>query len=237
MLNDVRLAHEARVSLPLADETALLGVTQDGAVFLEAYSEDQDEAVLWRISLRDGLQEATPAAVSPQLITPGRHDTAEMLHYVGARWRGLRDEDRIASLVQPLSIAAKMTLVEKLSLDVLPPMLLGVLESRVRSVCELTKSHLLVCRTVRLALALPGQRLDEYGAPYDYDALALNIFHPLDAAATDAPELVDCVEYSRAVNLIHPLDCVAHDGYVYILDAAEKGEPAELVILKVEQAS
>lgn len=232
---NLRLSDVARVGLPLMGEAALLGVTPAGVVYVEAYSDDQDEAAVWRVSANDEPVHAPLTDLPQRFISPVRHDAAEMLHFVGARWRGLRDEDRVASLVQPLSIAAKMTLIARLSLDVMPPMLLGVLESRVRSVCEVADA-LLVCRTVRLALALPDKRLDEYGAPYDYDSLALNIFHPFDAATLDAPELVDCIEYTRAMQLVYPLDCVAHDEYVYILDAVGQDESAGLVILKAERA-
>jgi hypothetical protein len=130
----------------------------------------------------------------------------------------MREAERVGELVQPFTLQEKMTLIERLALNIMPPMLLGLAESYVLAEAELARPYLyVVCRRVRLAIALPAVQTDADGQPYDYDTLVLHLAHWIDRRSPDV-SLVEVIDHLPGVTLHRPTDCIIRDGYLFISD-------------------
>jgi len=103
-------------------------------------------------------------------LPPHLPDTVQDLAFAGGRWRGLRETDRVPDILQPLTVSEKMALN---SYGFAGPVL-GVVESRVLAAAQINDRWLLICRQVRIALAVPLNR-DIDGLPYDYDSSLINV--------------------------------------------------------------
>jgi hypothetical protein len=237
---------EYHACLPLAHhgDCALLGLTPA----LEVYAEEIYGADGWlaQRALRfDGSvsaqmdEQAGQAPLSlPAVLTapqPPRHTLA--LNFSGPRWRGLRATDRIDDMVYPLPLAAKISLVKRLGLDLPPPLLLGLAESRVLAEAALAPGCWLVCRRVRLAYALAQPRRDHDGLPYDYDTLPLYLLHGW-LPDGDSGDLLPDAAFGGppGAALRRPLDCLAAHGWLLVADGGTPEQRAAVHIWRMRTA-
>ena len=210
----------------------LIGVTPGSRDDLTIYAEEVygEEGWLAQHSLRfDGSFSASvdeffgtatdlkPLALPPEIVRPktGWHTMA--LNFAGPRHRGLRTPERTLDLVRPLSIQEKMALIERLKLDLMPPLLLGIGESYVLAETEIIHPNLyFVCRRVRLAVALAEARLDADDQPYDYETQVLYLAHFYERE--QEPAITDILGDLTAVPLRRPMDCLWTGNHLFIAD-------------------
>lgn len=229
-------------SIPLAHEgdCLLRGISSEGHLFIdELYGADDwlaqhvitlDGAVLHSIDEHHGEnRDFLPLDVPADLITPEPVNPHHRLNFGGARYRGLQEPERIAELVRPLSLPAKMQLIETLGLEITPPMLFGVAESTVLAEAALDAETWLVCRRLRLAYRLGQVQYDEDNQPYDYDTLVLHVVHPYRPAIHDheMPPL-EVFAGLPGVVLYRPMDCLICGDYVIVAEGGDPDYPAQI---------
>lgn len=209
-------------------ECGLMGLTPDKQLYVEeVYGQGwaaqavlaETGQVLVAVDEAEGRSELNPLPLPEDLITPVAPAHTLALNYAGARYRGLRELERLADLVQPLTRSEKMALIERLSLKIPPLLLAGVAESRVLSEAVLNADGLyLVCRRVRLAVLLPEIRYDGDKQPYDYDTLTLHVAHVYDPHHDIAPPLAEALNGIGGVRLHRPLECLVYQDRLYLAD-------------------
>jgi len=236
-----RLVHCARLTLAHHGDCGLLGIAPGPVVYVEEfYGEDGwlaqralhlDGAVTAEMDEAHGARAGAPPLELPaDLIRPASVNHTRSLNFSGPRWRGMRAEERIDDMVFPLPVAAKIALAQRVQLDVPPPLLLGIAESRALAETPLAPDCWLVCRRLRLAYALPQPRRADDGALYDYDSCVLHLAHFW--TPDDGGELLTDAALAGlpGADLRRPLDCLAAYGYVLVADG---GTPDQLAALHV----
>jgi len=219
-------------SLPLAHmgDCSLIGVTDDLTVYAEEiYGEEGwlaqhalklDQRVLKSTDENVGKNRHFETLTLPDDLIrsqPCKHTAS--LTFGGARHRGLREPERIAELVRPLTIQTKITLIERLKLNILPPMLLGIAESYVLAEASLFSTDLfMVCRRLRLAYALPQPQQDADYQLYDYDTLVLYVAHDYNPYVDDEILPERALAGLPGVELRRPMDCIVRDQYLFVAD-------------------
>jgi hypothetical protein len=232
--------------LPHDGDCGLIGVTPARHVYIEElYGDDLlaqyhlDENGQMVASVDEGIDaNFGPLPLPDDLICPALVKATLSLNYIGARYRGLREAERLSDLVQLLSIEEKLVLLEKLALRIPPMMLAGIAESRVLAEAPLDEpGRYLVCRRILLAVMLPEQRLDTDGQPYDYDTIRLHVAHVYDAARYPLPELHKALDGIGGVTLTRPLDCMVERERLYIAEGgdASTGTCSRLHIWEIEK--
>lgn len=228
--SDWRFEYLGSLALAHDGDCALLGITPELVVYVEeSYGDDGwvaqhalrlDGTVLAQMDEQNGqLEGAQTLPLPADLIAPVPPRHTLTLNFSGPRWRGQRATDRIDEMVYPLPLADRVRLVERLGLGLPPPLLLGIAESRVLAETALSPGNWLVCRRVRLAYALPKQRHNSDGLPYDFDTLPLHLVHTWTASDDSADLLPDTVFSGLpGVTLRRPLDCLAAYGHVVVAD-------------------
>lgn len=233
------LAHCARLILAHNGDCGLLGIAPGPVVYVEEFYGDDgwlaqralrpDGTVVDQMDEAHGAQAgAPPLALPADLVRPTSVNHTQSLNFSGPRWRGIRAEERIDDMVLPLPVAAKMALAQRAQLDVPPPLLLGIAESRVLAETPLGPDCWLVCRRLRLAYALPQPRYADNGALYDYDSCALHLAHIW--TPDDGGELLTDAALAGlpGVQLHRPLDCLAAYGCLAVADGGAPDRPAAL---------
>lgn len=235
------LAHSARLTLAHNGDCGLLGIAPGPVVYVEEFYGDDgwlaqcalrlDGTVIAQMDEAHGARAGAPPLELPaNLVKPASANHTRRLNFSGPRWRGLRAEERIDDMVFPLPVAAKMALAQRAQLDVPPPLLLGIAESRVLAETQLGPDCWLVCRRLRLAYALPQPRRADDGAPYDYDSCVLHLAH-IWTPDDDGELLTDAALAGLpGVQLHRPLDCLAAYGCLALADG---GAPDRLAALHV----
>ncbi|MFN8373552.1 MAG: hypothetical protein U0694_11850 [Anaerolineae bacterium] len=187
--------------------------------------------------LADEGDETKPAEapLPPDLISPQRIEHNSRLNFSIGRFRGMREEERIADLLTPPSIYEKMALVQALNLPILPPMLLGVAESAVLAMALLeSPDTYLVCRRVRLAYTLTRPQLDESRQQYDYDTVTLHLAHSYNLHSDNDTSLVDLLGAQPVLlpgaALHSPMDVMVYDDNVIVADGGNSQHPAAVHI-------
>lgn len=211
----------------------LIGISPQGDLFVEEWYGDEDDPRIaqHRIAQSGEMIESadesdekrafSPLTLPENLIRPAEIVRGQAFNFVGPRFRGLRETDRIQETAQVFSVMEKMTLAAKLRLDFPPPLLIGLAESLVLAEASITEKWLVVCRRVRLAYALPQIQLDAHGLPYDYDSLTLFVAHFYDPATGRVPDLASCLDDLAGWQLRQPADCLIHEGRLYLADGGE----------------
>lgn len=238
------VSHVRTLPLKYNGDCNLLGVTPDQMIYAEeVYGDDgliaqhemhPDGTFAQSVDEADGARDAMqPIRLPTNAVKPKTGWHTMSLNFAGPRHRGMRVPERTADLVQPLTIDEKMTFIKRLKLDVPAPLLMGIAESYVLAESDILRPHLyFVCRRVRLALALPEERRDAEGQPYDYDTQVIYAAHFYDRreelpnsslydALTDAP-------------LHRPMDCLLLDGHLYIADGGSGERLSAIHIWKLE---
>ncbi len=236
----------ATTRLPLRHngDCSLLGATPDFTLYVEEIYGDEGwiaqheltvdgELLITIDEAHGGNTELHPLDLPPEAIKSksGWHTMA--LNFAGPRHRGMREPERTLDLVRPLSITEKMTLVNQLHLDVLPPLLLGVAESYVLAETPIRAPNLyFVCRRIRLAVALTEQRIDEDGQPYDYETLVFYLGHFYER--DHEPEYEDLLTNLSDVPLYRPMDCLRIKDHLFIADGGEGDRPSAIHVWQLD---
>jgi hypothetical protein len=250
--------HRVSVSeLPHADRIgspALIGIDANGHVALEMMYGADDWLAQYVITsdgtVRDQRDEDygqnadfEPLDLSSfQRVSPASPEAARRLVFVGGRWRGLRETDRLLDVLHPLSIAEKMAL-SSMTVNSLTGPILGIVESRILTAVPITDRWTLLCRQVRIAFSVPVKR-DADGLPYDYDSRALHLAHWIDLMAP-LPDLSDSgddamlrldqlLAFSRNTFGAQPTDLL-YDPLrrrLYLIDTPDHASPATLQIFE-----
>ena len=234
----LRWACELSVSV----ELMLLGLDQAGQIHMEEMDADENltqTSISAEGEIGHRATEESPdwQPVRGPLLAQPKVPATHRLNFTGPRYRGMRQEERISEAVQSLSIADKMRLSPRLGGQIIAPMILGIVESRVLSQALLQPGLHCVCRRIRVAWALPEVRHDEQG-PYDYDCVTFYVAH-LDDEQTDAP-LPQDLDGLAGQALFRPQDCISHAGRLYIADAGVGLQPNRLHawdLLKPDEAA
>jgi hypothetical protein len=240
------LAYKTTIDLAHPGECSLLGFTPDGTIFVEeTYGEDGwvaqhaltlDGAVVTSVDELGGEREIAPLTMPPDAIKPATAWSSMALNFGGGRHRGLRAPERIADLVQPLTLADKMAVIARLKLDLVPPSLLGVAESYALAEARLQPPSLfLVCRRIRLAYALPAAQIDPDGLPYDYDTLILHVAHLYDQTWDETPSLPALLDTFDGARLHRPMDCLMAGDTLLIADGGADERLSAVHVWQIER--
>jgi len=231
----------ATIELSHAGDCALLGVDQEGCVYVEELYGEQDWLAQHKISPSEGLLESVdeqcgtvplPATLPlPELdASPSAMKVFDHLNFSGARWRGRIVDERIQDLLRGLSIAEKIALVDYLDWDIDPLRLLGIAESTVLSCCAYGDGEFLACRRIRVAFRLPEAGRDDHSLDCDYDSIEVHLLHRLPADALELPDLRACL---TDLDLCRPLDCMRVDGKIYLADGGEGAIKSALHVFEI----
>lgn len=137
-------------------DCALLGSDATGRIAVEELDDDLITHSLYAANgtLLDRREESDLGEFTPLNLIgftpPSPVDRASVLNYTAGRWRGLREEERLSDLMQPLSVSEKMALTP----FGIPGPILGIAESYIFAEVPLAPDCSLVCRRVRVAYAI-----------------------------------------------------------------------------------
>jgi hypothetical protein len=224
-------AHLKTLPLRHAGDCSLLGVSPDGAIYAEEVYGDEGWVAQHELrpdgTLARSVDEAggsggdlKPLDLPDNLFTSRTCWKTMPLNFAGPRHRGLREPERVGDLVRPLTIQEKMAAIDRLNLDILPPLLLGLAESYVLAESEIIRPNLyFVCRRIRLAYALPQPKIGADGQPYDYDTRVMYAAHFHDDR--EETPFTDLLIDLTGVPLHRPMDCVLAGNRLYIADGGE----------------
>ncbi|MEP7290880.1 MAG: hypothetical protein ABI835_03805 [Chloroflexota bacterium] len=238
------VSHVRTLTLKHNGDCNLLGVTPDQTIYAEEVYGDEgllaQHEVRFDGSFGQSVDEAEgapdtlqPLSLPGKVVKPKTGWHTMGLNFAGPRHRGMRTPERTADLVQPLTIEEKMTLVRRLKLDVPAPLLMGIAESYVLAESDIVRPNLyFVCRRVRLAVALPQERLDADRQPYDYETRVIYTAHFYDRTA-ELPSGVLFDDLTSAP-LHRPMDCLLLDGHLYIADGGSGERLSAIHIWKLE---
>lgn len=227
----LRLVHSCPL-LHYAD-CALIGVHANGQVAIEEYYDDwlaqyvfDDEGNLVALCDEDEGRTIDPPPIPDHdlFIAPPSVDRAAVLNHVGARWQGLREEDRIADMAAPLSIAEKMVL-GRLGI---PSPIVGLVESYVLAEAQVTDALSVVIRRLRVAFAVPTN-LDENGDAYDYDSIPIYIAQWFNRHSDSAP-----LDQGVIALGTRPMDAQCDGHRLFIADGGEYPRSGALHIYEIE---
>ncbi|GEM_PF-360825 len=239
----INLKHLYTISLRHDGDCSLIGATPEGTLYAEEIYGDEGWMAQHKISANgvilssvdedsgDSLQ-ITPLAIPVDIVKPARVWHTMSLNFAGARHRGLRAPERVDEMVRTLSMQEKMAVIQRLDLDVIPPMLIGMSESYVLAEAEIIHpTWFVVCRRIRFAYALPFERIDidnesepdgsPDGDPYDYDTRVIYVAHFFNPVDDDDPPLISILEGLGGVTLYRPMDCLVAGDRLYIADGGE----------------
>ena len=231
----------ATIELSHAGDCALLGVDREGCIYVEELYGEHDQLAQHKISPSDGLLESVDEEYGPVSLATTRtlpalyanHSSTnnfDHLNFSGARWRGLRVEERVDNLLRALTFAEKVALVDYLDWDIDPLRLLGIAESTVLSCCPYAYDEYLVCRRIRVAFRLVLATADCFGPDRDYDSIAVHLLHRLPADALELPDLRMCL---TDFDLCRPLDCMRIDRNIYLADGGEGAIKSALHVFEI----
>jgi hypothetical protein len=227
-------------------EAALLGRDAGGLLYTEEYIGDEgllaracwtpDGTLFGKFDESDPDTDAQPVIMPESLAAPSRGWNTTKLNFAGARLRGLRETDRIAETTLPLGAADKMLLAGILPGVTSPMHLIGVAESYVISEAALTRTLYLVCRRLRIAVALPSARHDPDGMPYDYEAVALHVVHLADMRDDRPIPAVDWFSLLPEPAPRRPTDCLLsrRRRELVVLESGCDDQPAQLYLYQVD---
>lgn len=230
-------------SLPLKHkgDCHFIGISEQGTIYVDEIYGEADWLAQYAFRF-DGTLVASSDEFSGEsdglfpiptnLAKPLKVEHLGHLNFGGARLRGMRDEDRIQDMVQPLSISEKMALSNRLNI---PPMrLLGIAESRVLAQAQMNEgTQYVLCRRLKIAYTLPERKLDVDKLPYDYDTLILHIAYLYDAAA-DEFDLAETLNPFPGVNLNRPMDCMVWQNWLLIVDGGGETLPSAVHLWQVK---
>lgn len=235
-------------TLPLthAGDCSLLGVATDLTVYAEEIYGDDGWMAQHALRL-DGTAlnvvdedygknpSVKPITLPDDLKRPNTGWHTMALNFSGARHRGVRREERISEVAQPLSIEDKMLVAGRLQMP--PPTILGLAESYVLAEAGVVYPHLfLVCRRMRVVYALQDEQIDEQHQPYDYDSHVLYAAHLYDRSQEVQPTLRESLTGLPGVQLHRPMDCLIAHEHLFVADGGEGERVSAVHVWRVERS-
>lgn len=229
-------------TIPLAhiSECAIAGLYADGRIAVEEFYDDwlarslfsadgtllmfSDEGAHENDSAPDFDLAPFPAGLNP----PPPIGRASVLSYEIGRWRGLRDDERIAEVLQTLSVAEKMAL----SPYKIPGVIMGTAESYVLAEAVIRPNLSLVCRRLRIAYALATPAYDANGAPYDYDTFVLHLAQWFDPATDSAANCAPLDQPRPNVGAC-PMDAMYDGSRLYVVNGGDAERLSALHLYEV----
>lgn len=217
----------------------LLGIAEEGSIFVEELYGEDDWLAQHRLTLDQGIVDTVdenhgknlhihPLSLPDTLEQPISKIARKWLNYTGARLRGIREEERIEEIVLPLSIEDKIELVDYMEWDIEPMQLIGIAESTVLASAYLPDETLVVCRRVRVVY-----HLRKATPTYDYDALEIYLLHDV-LPDDDIADIVDCLNDDDNLDVLRPMDCMYYDGYLYVADGGEDDDLSAIHIFEYQ---
>ena len=154
LLHRVSLRHEGDVALLAADGDDVWAEEMYSGQWLAQYHVAIGRGILACADEDEGrAADLRPLNIPPDAAAPKRAWAAMGLNVAGARQHGLREDDRLADVLHPLSVADKFALADWLHVS--PPALLGLAERYVLAECPLAApDDLLLCCRLRVAVAV-----------------------------------------------------------------------------------
>lgn len=229
-----------RVALPHHGDVSLLAL-DGGRLWVEEWYGDQWMAQHC-VDLEHGIIESAdedegratglkPLVIPSGAAVPRRVWAAMRLNYAGARQRGLRDEDRLSDMLHAVSVADRFALADRLQLA--PAAVLGLAESYILAECPLAApDDLLLCRRLRVALAVPRQTGDD-GLLFDYETKDVYVLQRWKAGA-DEPPLESALTGLAGAPLHRPMDCLRCENRLYVAEGGSDGQPAAVCVLEID---
>lgn len=216
------LYHDTSIPLMHNGECSLFAIAPDLTIFAEELHDDfviqhhltPDGSILQTVDERAG--DFFPLRPPPGSITPPPARHTQQLNFVGARHRGMRDDERIHDLVRPFTVQTKMALGKRLG--IMPPLILGLSESYVLTEAPL-HDEWIVCRRIRIAYALERPRTDEAGQTYDYDSVQMHIAHRYNPLTQETLSPDEAFAGLPGVDLNRPTDCITTQNHLFIADS------------------
>ena len=156
----------------------------------------------------------TPAGSA---VPPTTNPIPKLEHRTGAPQHGIRADDRIDSLVYPLTMSDKIRLAEQVPVPAPPPMLIGLSESRVLSNLTLPNDHRLICRHLRLAYALMTEKTLPSGQRINYNTVTIHRLQFLPDDESFTPLTLTGLYTDE--HLHRPTQCMRHGDRIYIADS------------------
>lgn len=247
MGNLPNLHHLTSIFLNHKGDCNLIGVTWDLQIYAEETYQDEERLAQHVLQLNGEIVASMDKGYNEKLfpnspeipsdiIKPQSAKQTLALNFSGARYRGLREEDRIADLVQPLSLEDKFNIIERMQLDLSPSKLLGIAESYVLAEAQLgSSSSYVVCRRVRLVYALEYPEHDDEGLPYDYDNFTLYLAHLYDTDWDGDISLSKALMGLPGVKLYRPGDCLVHNKHLFVTDSSDGLQASAIHVWRIEQ--
>lgn len=239
------LEHIAKLALRHNGDCNLIGVAPDLTIYVEEVYGDDGWLAQLAMTIEGEIlasvdedfgsaRELAPLPLPAKLVEPRRGWHTMALNFTGPRHIGLRGPERLDDLVRPFSIPEKITLVNRLELNVVPPMLLGLAESYVLAEAPINPpNEFIVCRRLRLAYSLPEEQEDATGTPYDYDTLLLYVAHLFDRAAEQEPPLSEVILGLAGIRLYRPMDCLISQGFLFLADGGSADRQSAVHIWRI----
>ncbi|MEO1288465.1 MAG: hypothetical protein AAFV93_11915 [Chloroflexota bacterium] len=225
MVDVTKFKHKKQISLQYVSQCNILGVSEANDIYIEEYY-DEAYLVQYRMTLSGdilavvdeeyGKTSITPFTLANSLQQPC-HPLDHSMNYTGLRFRGMREADKVAEWVKPMPMLEKMPLMQTLNLGVPSMMLMGIAESRVLSETQLSDRISLICRRVRLLIALPEIKIDEAGLSYDYETHIMHVLHTFDSETEAYPSLHQALKQFPDVS--NPTDCLFTHEYLIVADS------------------
>lgn len=228
--------HQWSLDLHYHEQTILLGMTPAPRLFVEeVYTEmgvydwfaqhDIDASgVIQRSVDEAGGKVAAQALTLPEdVIEPDTQALDD--DFTGPRQHGLREAERLSEVVRPLSILSKQTLIEHFGLGIPAMMLFGLAEVHTLTRTRLPDASWLVCRRLRLAIALPEPRPHPFdGLPYDYETrLIYGAYHLTDLDADfDPAALLTALD---GVPLVRPMGALCVGEWLALVTGGDPDNP------------
>jgi hypothetical protein len=225
-----------RQSFPLlhAGDCALLGVDRDLTIYTEEIYDEIGYMAQTAIRFSgdklavvdEGDDDSFVPLKVPESCTRSHSAWQTItLNFAGARHRGLREADRAADLVQPLTNPDKLVLAMHLGNGIQSPQILGIAESYVLAEARLASTLYFVCRRLRIAYALPQPAQDSEGLRYDYDTQSVYLAHGLDLHDQTETSLESLLTGLPEVKLFRPMDCILCRDHLFIADGGSAQTP------------
>lgn len=234
---NVQLDYDQTLPLHHHGDCTLLGVSDDGQVYVEEIYGDgwlaqhvfsaEGDRLMTADEASGENPDPQPLPLPADLVRPQPGWHANALNFAGPRHRGLREPERLAEMIRPISIQERLALDARYALPVAPPLLLGLAESFVLAEAPLSPPNLfVVCRRIRLAYALPAPMTDADHEQYDYDTFVLYLAHVYDRMREPAGITPDTELTLPGTSLGRPMDCLLHADRLYVADGGDETRPA-----------
>lgn len=236
-MNLPALTHLWTTHLSHTEGCSFLGYSPQQHLYIEEFYEDEWFAqhqldrngnILFSVDEASGTKQVNALELPPGSDLPPAPPADHPLNLPLLREWGMREADRVQEWVQPLTIIEKMALIGAFSLALPPMLLLGLAESRVLAQVLLSKDHSLICRRLRLAVALPQIRQHPTGLPYDYETIPCSVLQMQDIASDESPSLASIVQTIGGVTLLRPLDCLTTDNFLFLAEGGDGSTPCRV---------